>query len=40
MFSKVAAGGRMNHKDCEAVRMIIVRQLEERNMFAGNIIYT
>jgi len=31
---QVAAGGRMTHKDCEAVRMIIVRQMDERYMFA------
>lgn len=31
---QVAAGGRMKHKDTEAVRMIIVRQMDDRNMFA------
>jgi len=31
---QVAAGGRMKHKDTETVRMIIVRQMDDRNMFA------
>lgn len=32
---QVMAGGRMTHKDCETVRMIIVRQMDDRYMFAA-----
>ncbi|XP_005108443.1 39S ribosomal protein L16, mitochondrial [Aplysia californica] len=31
---QAVTGGRLKHKDCEAIRMIIVRQMDERNMFA------
>lgn len=33
-ISQAITGGRLNFKDCEAVRMIIVKQMDEKNMFA------